>query len=97
MILEPAETPRGTAVNSDTTPRLIDDMRGVRYGEVLAAYLRDFAREEVAEVAAAVGLAARPLHDWRPLPCALWELAGVANSQKASTSPTLANVPAGLK
>ena len=28
-------------MNSDTTPRLIDDMRGVRYGEVLAAYLRD--------------------------------------------------------
>ncbi len=61
------------------------------------AYLRDFAREEVAELAAAVGLAARPLHDWRPLPFALWELSEVANSQKASTSPTLANVPAGLK
>ncbi len=28
-------------MSSETTPRLISDMRGVRYGEVLAAYLRD--------------------------------------------------------
>ena len=27
-------------MTSETTPRLISDMRGVRYGEVLAAYLR---------------------------------------------------------
>lgn len=26
---------------TDTAPRLIDNMRGVRYGEVLAVYLRD--------------------------------------------------------
>ena len=28
-------------MTSETTPRLIDEMRGVRYGEVLAVYLRD--------------------------------------------------------
>lgn len=28
-------------MSSEVTPRLISDMRGVRYGEVLAAYLRD--------------------------------------------------------
>ena len=28
-------------MSSEATPRLISDMRGVRYGEVLAAYLRD--------------------------------------------------------
>ena len=27
-------------MTSETTPRLISDMRGVRYGEVLAAYQR---------------------------------------------------------
>jgi len=61
------------------------------------AYLRDFAREEVEELAAEAGLTARRIRSWRPLPFALWELSEAAVAQKASTSPTLAKVPAGLK
>ena len=61
------------------------------------AYLRGYVREEVEELAAAAGLAARRLRSWLPLPFALWEVTVGAPAQKASTSPTLAKVPAGLR
>lgn len=61
------------------------------------AYLRGFAREEVEELAAEAGLVARRIRSWLPLPFALWEVASGTPDQNASTSPTLAKVPAGLK
>jgi ubiquinone/menaquinone biosynthesis C-methylase UbiE len=61
------------------------------------AYLRGFAREEVEELVAEAGLAAQRIRSWLPLPFALWEISSPAPTQNASTSPTLAKVPAGLK
>jgi len=61
------------------------------------AYLRGFAREEVEALVAEAGLVARRIRSWLPLPFALWEISAGDPAQKASTSPTLAKVPAGLK